>query len=107
MLTLRRCIYIFSHFNLTDFELCSCIEQLVWILCGYYFLPQHPLGKLGVQTAAIIRFFFSELLITHRFIHIKLNNEAKQNSNLVKLSGSPRGSTWKKTMFLWESMFSD
>lgn len=34
--------------------------------------------------------FFSELLITHRFIHIKLNNEAKQNSNLVQLSGSPR-----------------
>lgn len=51
--------------------------------------------------------FFSELLITHRFIHIKLNNEAKQNSNLVQLSGSPRGSTWKKTMFLWESVFSD
>lgn len=62
----------------------------MWILCGYYFPPQHPLGKLDVQTAALIRFFFSELLITHRFIHIKLNNEAKQNSNLVQLSGSPR-----------------
>lgn len=30
-LALRRCIYIFRLFNFTDFELCSCIEELMWI----------------------------------------------------------------------------